>query len=168
MAIDVFLILPRDASGVALPAQDEVHDANLDKEAGYVIELKSYHFGFQKPVEGSGSARGSGRARAEPLVLTKQVDLASASLLTLFQQNGRLPQVKLLLRKTGAAEPYLTYVLENAALVSLVWATSNVDDVAEEHLSLAYEGLRLEYRAQDQSGALQPPVTAVWTSRGMA
>lgn len=164
MAIDVFLILSRDASGVTLPAQDEVHDANLDKEAGYVIELKSYHFGFQKATE-QASSRASSHVKVQPLVVTKQVDLASASLLTLFHQNGRLSRAKLILRKTGAAEPYLTYTLEQAVIISLVWATSNVDDVAEEHLSLAYEGLTLEYRPQDQAGTLQPPVKATWASR---
>lgn len=168
MAIDVFLVFDRAISGVTLPQQSELQDTALKALPGYAVELKNYHFGLQVPQQQSGSSRASSHVQALPVTLTKQTDLLTPALLDLVAKGANVPSVQLLLRRAGAAagtkvsEPYLTYTFRNVRVTSVTWATSNADDVTEEHLTLVYQSMTVDYRPQDKTGKPGQAVSATY------
>lgn len=165
MAIDVFLVFDRAISGVTLPPQSELQDTAMKALPGYAVEVKCYHFGLQVPQQQSGSSRASSHVQALPVTLTKQTDLLTPALLDMVAKAATVPSVQLLLRRAGGAkvsEPYLAYTFRNVRVTSVTWATSNADDVTEEHLTLVYQSMTVEYTPQDKTGKPGQPVSATY------
>jgi type VI secretion system secreted protein Hcp len=174
VAIDVYLLLSKDSAPefLPLPLKGEIPDT-IGAGAGYLLELKGYHFGIEnamQPTSNSGGA-GAGRASFEPLIVTKQVDQLTPYLLQLCGLGGHFGEMKLLLRRAGGAatkngnKPYLVYTFKLAAVSSVKWTTSNADDVAEEHVTFSYGAVGVEYWTQDAAGKLSAtPSVGAWSS----
>jgi type VI secretion system secreted protein Hcp len=170
VALDVFLMLSRDAAGVQLPTQDEVHDSGLQDASGYFVELKSYHFGVTNvsPASSKSGGAGAGRANFNDLIVTKQVDQLTPSLMLACANGAPFGEMKLMARRAGAAagktaDCYLVYSLKQVVVKSVTWASANADDVPEEHVALAYGALKVEYRPQDKTGKLMVGVSSAWS-----
>ena len=172
MAIDVFMLFSRSGvGGVTLPSTPELQVKEVQSGNHYAIELKGYHFGIENltTISSSTGGAGGGKAKFEELIVTKQVDQLSPALLEVCGLGGHFDEVKLVVRKTGAeagksASAYLTYTFKMVAVSSVKWTTSNVDDVAEEHVTLAYGAMQIEYRPSTKSGALGTPIVAAWST----
>jgi len=167
--LDVFLLLDRDIVGVQIPSESELHE---DLGKGYAIELKGYHFGIKNSTTigtASGGA-GAGKASFEQLIVTKQVDQLSPALMGVCAMGGHFKEAKLILRKPSSSKAssggmYSTFTLRMVAVSGVQWTTSNVDDVAEEHVTLSFGAMQIEYRAQDKTGRLSTnPVVAAWST----
>lgn len=171
MAIDVFMLFSRSGVSVTLPSTPELQVKEVQSSTHYAIELKGYHFGIENTlnISSSSGGAGAGKARFEELIVTKQVDQLSPALFSVCALGGHFEEVKLVLRKSGAeagktAVPYLTYTFKMVAVSSVKWTTSNADDVAEEHVTLAFGAMQIEYRPSNKSGALGAPIAAAWST----
>jgi type VI secretion system secreted protein Hcp len=167
---DVFLKLPPQAGTVTLPVSSETQRADLPRDVGQWIELKSYHFGIENSAtQGSLSGgAGTGRATFSDLIVTKQVDQLSPTLLQVCGLGAHFDQIELALRRSGATAsktgtPFLTYSFKLASVKTISWATSNVDDVLEEHITFSFAAMQVSYKPMDATGKLGQPVVGAWS-----
>lgn len=172
MAIDVFLAFSRDIPGITLPAQGELTDphiaSNTPHPNDYFVETKEHQLGIQgATAAGSGSAGSAGKAGLSEVVVTKQVDQLTPFLLQICGLGVAIANVKLYSRRAGGAtkalKPYLVHTLRQVRVQAVTWSCNADDAVPEEHLTLAYGALKMDYWKQKADGTLMgAPITGVW------
>jgi len=143
-----------------LPAADTngASSSTVDS-ATPVVEIQSYQFGVENPTTISSATGGSGggsKVRFDELTLTKQIGSSTTQFLRSLSSGGRYKQIQLNVQKAGApGQPYLTYLLGDAAVTSLQHSGSSGSPPTES-IALAFGSLKLSYRAQDASGNYGP------------
>jgi len=107
---------------------------------------------------------GTGKAKLNPVVIEKSVDLLSESLFKICATGGHLDKMQLFVRKAGgttiAPKPYLVYGFDMVFINKLEWSASEGDDAPTETVEFAYGGLALAYYAQKPDGTFATSTAA--------
>jgi type VI secretion system secreted protein Hcp len=158
MAFDMFLVLPPTASSGIRVSDEPVLDkyfAGFANQA--VVEIRSFSLDVENPMT-IGSATGgagAGKAKLNPVVIEKSVDLLSESLFQISATGAHLDKMQVFLRKAGAttaAKPYLVYGFGMVFVNKVEWSASEGDDLPIERVEFAYGSLSLAYYPQRPDG----------------
>jgi type VI secretion system secreted protein Hcp len=112
------------------------------------IEVKSWSWGVTSEVA-SGGGGGSGRATLQELSVVKTVDKASPVLALKCATGQHIPRVVLTVdRPGGSNRPFLEITLDNV-LITAVQPGGTDNNLPLEHVSFAYEEIKLKYTTVD-------------------
>jgi len=149
MAYDAFLKL----AGVTGESVKDQHKGE--------IELLSFSWGVTNPTTvGSGTGLAAGKAAVSDFSITKPTDTASGALFKNCCSGKHFDTAVVSLQKsTGAAsgEVYLKYEFDKVMITNVSWsgsASGAGGDHPVEHVSFAFEKVKVTYKAQDSSGKL--------------
>lgn len=133
-----------------------VGDVDIPPNEGK-IRIKAFGGSMSAVYDAASGVPGSGKQH-RPVRLLKDVDRTSPQLLAAFKNNERLLAVTLeFYRPTqaGAEENYLTIVLQNAYIVSLLPSSSSQEDDLtipfRETISLTYESMTVTWESSGVS-----------------
>jgi type VI secretion system secreted protein Hcp len=146
--VDYFLTVP----GVTGSSTDEDHPG--------AIRATGFSWGTSTttgPHLSTGS--GTGRAKAEPLVVTASSSIASPELFIRCARGVHLAEVTFVARKAGAHPiDVLTLTLKDALITSYRQAGQEVGQPADT-VELTYRSMTQTYVGQKPDGSSAPPVT---------
>jgi type VI secretion system secreted protein Hcp len=97
--------------------------------------------------------------------------VASAPLFSKCCMGEHLPEVTVVLRKAGGANPleYLTYKFTEVYVDSIQWSgSSGGDDTPSESLSLTFAKVEITYKQQDEKGGAAKTIGASWDLRSVS
>src|SRR5262245_8808446 len=131
MAFDMFLVLPATASPTGKVIADPTIDQYFKSTFGSqpVVEIRSFSLDVENPVT-IGSATGgagAGKAKLNPAVIEKSVDMLSESLFQICTTGTHLSKMQVFLRKAGgttATKPYLVYGFDLVFINKVEWSAS--------------------------------------------
>lgn len=134
---------------------DGIKGESTGKQGKDQIELMSFSNGQSMPLERSASntSRASGRADHKDFLITKQLDLSSATLFEKCVTGEEIKSVKLHVLKAdakGAPLEFLTYVFENCIVTSVSMSGSQ-DGQPTESISFNYLTAKWTYNQQESS-----------------
>jgi type VI secretion system secreted protein Hcp len=152
MAVDFFLKL----DGIEGESQDSKHKGE--------IQLESFSFGVsQAGTAAYGGGMGAGKASVSDFQIVKKADKASFKLFLNCAQGKHIASGVLIARKAGGDQmEYYKVKLTDLIVSSWQNAGTGNDAVPLEQVSFNYSKIELEYKEQDQKGALKGVVTANW------
>src|SRR5262245_53077131 len=169
MAFDAFLMFSKPK--LAQPVKGECLD-DLYKGA---VEITEFGFGVEQEKLSIGSASGgggAGRAVFKEFTVKKVVDMASPYLFRTCALGGHYQNVKLFIRKAGAAsaaagqaasgKAYLTFVFGTMMIKSINWQGSTGDDVPTEEVVFEYGQIYINYKKQNKDGGLEGTFDNFW------
>lgn len=136
MAIaDMFLKIPN--------VKGEARDPDHKDE----VEVVSWSWGAH-----SNAYAGGGQRTMDMLVIVKKIDSASTALLKCLAEN-QVTTAKLVVRKAGKTPAeYFIVEMDKVRVTSVTVDTSDAE--LNEHVSLAFEKITWNYRAQQADGSL--------------
>ena len=114
------------------------------------------------------SGGGSGKVQVQDMSVTKQVDLASPSLMLACCSGKHFPTATLTVRKAGGPQQLEYYVITMYDVVVSSW-TSGVGDVKEiqsEQVSLNFARFKIDYKVQDSRGQVGIGNEIIWDIAG--
>jgi type VI secretion system secreted protein Hcp len=142
MAEDIFLKL----AGIAGESQDAKHKGEID--------ISGWSWGVAQspaPAAGGGAA---GKADFHALLLSKQVDLASAPLLAAVARGSRIATGTLTVRHAGAAaQEFLVINLKDILVGSVTMTATEAGSRPVETVTLSFGQVDFEYTQFLASGA---------------
>lgn len=149
MAYDAFLKL----DGVTGESQKDQHKGE--------IELLSFSWGVTNPTNvGTGTGMSTGKASVSDFSITKPTDSASGALFKNCCSGKHFNTAVVALQKatgTASGEVYLKYEFDKVMITNISWsgsANSGAGDHPVEHVSFAFENVKVTYKPQDSSGKL--------------
>jgi type VI secretion system secreted protein Hcp len=126
------------------------------------IAINSFSWGVENPAtigSASGGA-GTGKAKFNEFVFTKQVDNASPALFKQLALGAHFKKVVLALRKSGESAPYMTYTMETV-FVSKIDHSGSSPEVPTEEVALGYGKLVVQSIGKSADG-VPSKVTHGW------
>jgi type VI secretion system secreted protein Hcp len=142
---------------------------SLDRAHPQTIELSGVELEIENPTtigSASGGA-GVGKAKFNPMTVTKAVDGASAALFQAMAMGAHFPTVKLYVRKagspTGAPTDYLVYQFNMVFITKMDVSAGSGDDAPRETIEMVYGAMQVTYTPQSPTGQLGKPSTAMWS-----
>jgi type VI secretion system secreted protein Hcp len=149
---DMFLKLRGERTG-------EIQGESNDKTFVNQIDVVDWSWGMSAPTAVGGQR--TGRTQFRELKVVKAADKASTALMTVLNQNERLTNVVLSVRKAGgaaAALPYYKVTLENARITDFEVqsdVSSSGAPTLTEHLSFTFTKVTIDYTLQAATGGSQ-------------
>ena len=126
------------------------------------MEIVTWQHGFTQPMTGAAESAFGGKATSRAshanLILTKYFDNASDEILKACWTGEQLKKCKLEIFRSsgeenvGKSTPYLTIDLEKAYVADYQISSSG-QDIAMEHIALAYKKVIYNFVATDATGA---------------
>jgi len=153
MPFDVFLRI----DGVDGESADAKHKGEID-----VLE---YDWGLAAPAStrAGGAGAGAGKVMFQDLHFVARTSKASPTLFLHCATGKAAKEAVLAVRRAGAKQDdYLVVRLKTVRITSYDQTASGEDDTPLDDVSLAFDRLELEYRAQDPKGTLGSPVKTGW------
>ena len=151
MPFDVFLRI----DGVEGESADAKHKGEID-----VLE---YDWGLAAPASTRGGGAGAGKVTFQDLRVVARTSKASPTLFLHCATGKAAKEAVLAVRRAGAKQDdYLVLRLKTVRITSYDQTASDEDDTPLDDISLAFDRIEVEYRAQDPKGTLGPPVQAGW------
>jgi type VI secretion system secreted protein Hcp len=148
VAQDIFLKVQGQKSG---KINGEADDTDHKDE----VELLGWSWGMTAPTD-IATAQASGRFQMRMLNITKNVDKASAPLMTVLTSNEVISKALITVRKagkTGKAIEYLKVTLEQARIVTYQVHTGvNNPAVLIEEVGFAFQKITVDYTPQRPDG----------------
>jgi type VI secretion system secreted protein Hcp len=118
------------------------------------IEILAWSWGASNAVNTKGSGMGQGVADFGELSFTHLFDKASPTLAKKLASGTHFPEAKMTARKAGEGQQdFLTFTLKTVFITSVHPSGSGGGDIVET-VSLAYKDIEIEYKTQDEKGAL--------------
>ena len=100
-----------------------------------------------------GSTQATSRRSYSHLVVCKQIDCASTSLMSVLVTNDEVKEAKLTMRKAGdGAVDYFLLTLKEARVTQIEHAVAD-DGATDEVVTFAFRKVEVEYRRQDMAGS---------------
>ncbi|HXV56508.1 MAG TPA: type VI secretion system tube protein Hcp [Gaiellaceae bacterium] len=151
MPFDVFLRI----DGVEGESADAKHKGEID-----VLE---YDWGLAAPASTRAGGAGAGKVTFQDLRVVARTSKASPTLFLNCATGKAAKEAVLAVRRAGAKQDdYLVVRLKTVRITSYDQTASDEDDTPLDDVSLAFDRIEVEYRAQDPKGALGAPVKAGW------
>ena len=119
------------------------------------IELLSFSWGVtQQASFQNNTGGGSGKAFAQDLHISKQLDATSTKLFQKCAMGEHIATGELTFRKAGGPEsvPYFVVKLTDLIVTSSSFGGSSDGDLVAESVSLAFAKISQEYKKQDNTG----------------
>lgn len=170
MPFDMFMVLP----STALPSGTVTAEPTLDSYfkstfgPAPVVEIRSFSLEVENTMSISATTgAGAGKAKLDPVVIEKSVDLLSESLYQMNTTGTHAAKMQVFMRKAGTAtapKPYLVYGFGMVFVNKIEWSASEGDDQPIERVEFAYGSLSLAYYAQRPDGtfASTTPARITW------
>jgi type VI secretion system secreted protein Hcp len=99
-----------------------------------------------------GSSQATGRRSYRNLTVTKNIDSATTSLMSVLATNDEVKEAKLSMRKAGSGQrDYFTITLSAARVVSLD-IECNEDGQAVEKIAFSFSKVQVDYELQQSTG----------------
>lgn len=152
MAMDIFMKI----EGTKGESADAKHPGE--------IEVLAWSWGVSNSgTMHSGKGGGGGKANVQDLSFTKYVDSSSAALL-LYACNGKhIPKANLVVRKAGEKPlEYIKIELTSCMVTSISTGGSGGEDRLTENVTLNFAQVKMEYFAQDATGAGKAAGETTW------
>ncbi|ROZ78316.1 type VI secretion system tube protein Hcp [Ramlibacter sp. WS9] len=142
---DMFLKLESQRAGVVVgESTDSVHPNQ--------IEVLGWSWGMTTSQTIGGAGAGS-RSSLSELRISKLVDTATTSLMSVMRTNDVIKEAVLTVRKAGGVQiDFLIIKVKKGRITSYDISAPSGPVVAEE-FSIAFEEIEVEYHAQDSKGA---------------
>ena len=143
---DMFLKLDSARAGaVKGESNDSVHGGEID------VVGWSWGMGTAEGIGGAGSAL---KTSLSELRIVKRVDTASPALMSIMRNNDTVKKAVLTVRKSGgAAIDFFVLTVERGRITQYdIGSSVDVGPELTETLSIAFEKIDVEYRAQDEKG----------------
>jgi type VI secretion system secreted protein Hcp len=121
--------------------------------AGHVdaIVVDAWNWGVSSS-SAIGSSRASARRAYKNLVIRKQLDRASTSLMSALASNDEVKELKLAMRKAGGEQhDFLTITLNNARITAID-IDCDATGKAVEQVSFSFNKVQVDYEMQASSG----------------
>jgi type VI secretion system secreted protein Hcp len=152
MATDFFLKI----EGIPGESKDGKHKDEID--------LLSWSWGAtQTGGFAYGGGGGAGKVSMQDFHFTMKVNKATPKLVLHCANGKHIPKAVLTVRKAGGEQQeYLKYSFYDLLVSSYQTGGSDGTDIPTESISLNYSKFEIEYKEQDQKGALQGAVKAMW------
>jgi type VI secretion system secreted protein Hcp len=167
MAIDIFAIFTR-ADGTMIGSESQV-SLTLPGSLGggtvsQPIELASFTFEVENDLSiGSAtSGAGAGKAKFDPITVTRQLDVASPTLFQLCASGTHLKQVDFVVSQSGGPagqKPFLRFTFSTVFIQNITWNASAGDDTPQETLNLEYGQMGVTFLDQQNNS----PSSAAWS-----
>lgn len=143
-AIDVFLSVQTKRAGKL-----KGESSAIDHKEEIVVHGWTWGLAASSAL---GSSQATGRRSYKNLVVTKRIDSASTSLMSVLATNDEVKEAKLSMRKAGEGQrDYFTIKLSNARVNSLdIECDENGDAV--ERISFTFTKVQVDYELQQASG----------------
>lgn len=116
------------------------------------IELLGWHWGLTSS-SGVGATAKTSRRAYTAFEVTKRIDRATTALMSALQRNDEVKQLRLAMRRAGAAEPYFTIELGKGRVTALRHV-AGPDGGDIEHVAFTFVEVDCQYRVQQRDGSL--------------
>ena len=162
-ATDMFVKLtPMNAQ--TPPIQGE----SQDKALPGAINIKGFSWDIESPatIGSTSGGAGAGKAKLNPLKITKSVDSTSPALLAAAGAGTPFKDVALIIRKAGAtgSDAFLEYHLKTALVTNIETSADSGDDGVQETVTFAYGAIQERYMPQaTPTGAAAKPIINGWS-----
>jgi type VI secretion system secreted protein Hcp len=116
----------------------------------------------------AGGGASVGKPNPGPFLITKKVDAASPTFLSMIATGKAAPSAEIVVRDPSrvlgkdAQTPYLRYEFTGAFVTSISPSTSAGDTTATETVSFVFKTVKMTYRPISASGALGTPIVVSW------
>lgn len=155
MASDIFLKI--------LGVEGESTDA---KHAGE-IEILSYSWGIENDLSigSGGGGAGSGKATFQDFHFVSRLQKSSPKLFQACATGEHYKEAVISVRKAGGNQEDFYKISLNQVFVTSILQTASAtsqESVPLEEINLKFGAAHIEYRQQNQKGALNPPVIFEW------
>jgi type VI secretion system secreted protein Hcp len=147
--------------------QPAIQGETQDKTLPGAIEVKSFSWDVESPttIGSATSGAGAGKAKLNPLKITKAVDATSPALLMAAGNGTAFKDVALVVRKAGATGPdaFLQYHLKTAVVTHIETSADSGDEGVTETVTFAYGAIQERYMPQSTTTGLAPkPLVNGW------
>lgn len=143
-AIDVYLSVQTKRAGKL-----KGESTALDHKEEIVVHGWSWGMAASSAL---GSAQATGRRSYKNLSVSKRIDSASTSLMSVLATNDEVKEAKLSMRKAGEGQrDFFTIKLSNARVSSLELECGEDGD-AIERITFAFTKVQVDYEAQQNTG----------------
>lgn len=141
-----------NVAGAKGESQDSSHKGDIDV-IGWAWGMEA------RTAMGAGGA--SGKSVLRELKVTKLVDSASCSLMSMLRNNTQVSKVVLTIRKAGeTGQEYFKITLSNARITTLdLGAGMEGSPLLTEQVSFAFQKINVEYKPQGDDGQLRGAMT---------
>ncbi|WP_457419455.1 Hcp family type VI secretion system effector [Roseateles sp. P5_E7] len=145
---DMFLKLESKRSGaVKGESDDPAHPAEM--------AVQGFSWGMTSIVSTGFSGKETRPAQLE-LRIVKLVDSASTGLMSVMKTNDEVKKAVLTVRKAGGkAEDYFSITIQGGRITSLEVSSEDDSPHLTERLSLTFNKIEVQYKAQSATGALK-------------
>jgi len=156
MAVDMFMKIDT----VDGEAQDSKHKKEID--------VLSWSWGISNGGSAhNGSGAGSGKANVHDLTFTKWVDTATPKLALACCSGKHFKDATLIIRKAGDKPvEYVKIKMETVLITSLSTGGSGGEERLQEHITLNFAKVNLDYVPQDDKGAAGTAIPMSWDIAG--
>lgn len=153
MAQDIFLKI----DGIDGESQDAQHKDT--------IQVNNWNWTIhQESTMHMGNGNGSGKATVEDLTIEHFVDRASPNLMKYCLTGKHIPEVKLIVRKSGGSPLEYLKITMNDVVITRVQPNGSKDDNvgSKETVSFSFNKVTQEYVVQNPQGGAGGSVTAAF------
>ncbi|HXW79848.1 MAG TPA: type VI secretion system tube protein Hcp [Acidimicrobiales bacterium] len=167
MAIDVFAIFTQ-ADGTVIGGESQVNltlPGSLGGgTASQAIQLASFSLEVENSLNiGSAtSGAGAGKAKFDPITVTRNIDVASPALFQLCASGTHLKQVDFVVSQSGGSggqKPFLRFTFSTVFVQNITWNASAGGDAPQETLNLEYGQMEMTFLNSQTNSA----PTAGWS-----
>src|SRR5687768_18225062 len=129
-----------------------------DRHKGEIV-IESWSWGVSQSSAGAGGGARAGKPCTAPMSFSKPVDKSTPLLMANAVSGMVIPRAILIGRKAGEGQQdYLKYELKNVMVTSYQTAGSSAGNPMDQ-FALNFTKLVVEYKPQDDKGALGAPVS---------
>jgi type VI secretion system secreted protein Hcp len=152
MAIDVYAIFTK-VDGTVISGESQINVTLPGSLGGGTVSQPIQLASFTLQVENSpniGSATGgigAGKAKFDPITVTRNMDAASPTLFQLCASGAHLKQVDLVVSQAGGSgqKPFLRFTFSTVFVQNITWNASVGGNAPQETLNLEYGQLEITF-----------------------
>ena len=161
MAVDMFLqFVGASTTGITVVGE------SVDKAHPQTIVVNAVDFSVENPTTiGSMSAgAGAGKAKFNPVKVSKHVDSASPTLFKALATGAHFPVMKLFVRRAGATAPsdYAIYQFNLVFISNIDISADGGGETLQETVQMVYGALQVSYTPMTATGTLGKQQIATW------
>ena len=149
MAIDIFLVIPRDPANppITVAAEADPSVAAMFPDAT-VIPVADFELEVDNPAEVGSAGAGAGKVELSELTVNKFVDKASPSLFSACTSGRHFTSAQLYIRQSAglSASTFLAYEFQTVFITRIDWSGSTGDELPAETLTMEYAALVIAYK----------------------
>lgn len=142
---------------------DGVEGESLDEKHAKEIEVINFSFGGSNLSSyGAGTGSGTGKAEPQPFTFAHKYDKTSPVMYLKMVKGEHFPKAVLTCRKAGGgAQEFFKLTMKEFFITSLTASGGESGEMIEQ-VSASFADIEVEYKPQDEKGALGAPAKMGW------